>query len=551
VQTFGDGVYVRPHLSLTSGGKARGGKAKVKTGLGKSDRPGLQGGLRKRDLLVCAREVSQGTYREALPARQRRPVGARAVDLSRLGIYDELSRHDALVRVGGAEFITKILEAVPHAENAVYYAKIVHEKAMERAALTIFEQGINRLRHPGGGEPRIAIAEAIDKLSALTTAPDTAGSVEMRTRDWPDPPPMETYYGLAGDIVRAIQPHSEGDPVALLVQLLVGFGSLIGRTAHFTVEARHHYLNLFAVLVGGTSKGRKGTSWGRIRSVLERVEPTWADRIASGLSSGEGLIFHVRDGDEKDNGDSGVVDKRLLVVEVEFAGVLRQGQRDGNTLSPVLRAAWDDGTLRTLTRNNPLRATGAHVSIISHITRDELLRHLSSTETANGFANRFLWVCARRSKVLPEGGQAWPEDLNRCLPLLEQAVKFARTVGELRRSDGARSRWAQVYPNLSEGCPGLLGAVLARAEAQAMRLACLYAVLDLSPEVQVKHLEAALALWDYCARSARYIFGAALGDPTADRILVALREAGASGLSRTQIRDLFARHEREVRIEQA
>ena len=39
-------------LSFIYSGKAHEGKAKLRTGLGKSDRPGSQGGLRKRELLV-------------------------------------------------------------------------------------------------------------------------------------------------------------------------------------------------------------------------------------------------------------------------------------------------------------------------------------------------------------------------------------------------------------------------------------------------------------------------------------------------------------------
>ena len=75
--------------------------------------------------------------------------------------------------------------------------------------------------------------------------------------------------------------------------------------------------------------------------------------------------------------------------ESEFASVLRVSGRDGNTLSPVMRNAWDSGNLRILTKNNPVQASEAHISIIGHITRDELLRYMDNTEAANGFANRF------------------------------------------------------------------------------------------------------------------------------------------------------------------
>src|SRR5262249_60837842 len=147
--------------------------------------------------------------------------------------------------------------------------------------------------------------------------------------------------------------------------------------------------------------------------VYEEVEPQWAsDWVLSGLSSGEGLTWAVRDPIQKRErikerdkpahyeeveSDPGVADKRLLIHEPESANVLKQTERQGNTLSAILRQAWDGGDLRTLTKNSPARATGAHVGLIGHITADELRRYLSSTEAANGFGNRFLWVCCRRS----------------------------------------------------------------------------------------------------------------------------------------------------------
>ena len=109
---------------------------------------------------------------------------------------------------------------------------------------------------------------------------------------WPDPPHAAAFYGLVGELVRTIEPHTEADPVALLVQTLVAFGNVIGRSGHFTAEADRHYTNLFAVLVGLTSKGRKGTSWGHIKRLMHAAEAAWAEgRIPSGPSSGEGLIW--------------------------------------------------------------------------------------------------------------------------------------------------------------------------------------------------------------------------------------------------------------------
>lgn len=121
------------------------------------------------------------------------------------------------------------------------------------------------------------------------------------------------------------------------------------------------------------------------------------------------------------------------------------------------------------------------------------------------------------------------------------SCEFACQRRELRRDGQAREVWGQVYPDLSEGKPGLFGAVTSRAEAQTMRLAAIYAALDRSEVIRADHLLAALALWDYCEASAQYVFGDALGDPVADEILRALRNS-PQGLTRTQLHGLFGRH---------
>jgi hypothetical protein len=390
---------------------------------------------------------------------------------------------------------------------------------------------------------------------------------EATAYPWPDPPAAEARHGLAGEIVRALEPQSEADPVALLIQILVSFGSVIGRNAHFRVESDKHFLNLFIVLVGDTSKARKGTSWGRIRRLFEEADQEWAEnRILSGLSSGEGLIWQVRDpimgrqkitvkghvtGMEEYEADPGELDKRLLVHEPEFAVVLKQIERTGNTLSAIIRQAWERGDLRTLTtgrQQSPVKATNAHISKVGHITGEELRRYLSTTEAASGFGNRFLWLCVRRSKCLAEGGQF--VDMARFVDRLREAIAFARSVGELEKDDEAKAIWREVYPSLSQGKPGLAGALIARGEAQTMRLACVYALLDKSDVIQSKHLQAALALWEYCERSVQFIFGDSLGDDVADEILSELRKRN-EGMTRTEIANYFGRHQSAGRIARA
>jgi hypothetical protein len=226
--------------------------------------------------------------------------------------------------------------------------------------------------------------------------------------------------------------------------------------------------------------------------------------------------------------------------------------RDGNTLSPVVRQAWDGGTLQIMTKQFPLVATAAHVSIIGHITRDELRRELTRVDAANGFGNRFLWVCARRSKTLPDGGRVPQSDLSLLADQLKHAVEHASSLGdyEFRRNDEARKLWHSIYSELSEGKAGLLGAVTSRAEAQVMRIACLYALLDKSIEIREEHLLAGLAVWKYCEASARYVFGDALGDPIAEILLNKLKEA-PQGLTRTDLSAVLGRNRTSGEINQA
>src|SRR5262249_48740278 len=152
-------------------------------------------------------------------------------------------------------------------------------------------------------------------------------------------------------------------------------------------------------------------------------------------------------------------------------GVLKVMERQGNTLSALVRQAWDTGRLRTLTKNTPAQATDAHISLIGHVTAEELRRYLRATEQANGFGNRILWVLVRRSQSLPEGGQFAAEDLAELREHFQAALAFGKTVGEMHFDTAAREHWHAVYDELAAGRPGMAGAMTARAEAQTRRLA--------------------------------------------------------------------------------
>ena len=135
---------------------------------------------------------------------------------------------------------------------------------------------------------------------------------------------------------------------------------------------------------------------------------------------------------------------------------------------------------------------------------------------------------------------------------LLEATDHARRMGNTRLQfdNVARQLWETVYPELSDGKPGMLGAMTSRAEAHVVRLAVVYALLDRANEISIGHLDAALAVWKYCDDSARFIWGDAIGDAAADEILKALR-SNAEGMTRTDIRDLFGRNRPSQDVDRA
>jgi hypothetical protein len=382
--------------------------------------------------------------------------------------------------------------------------------------------------------------------------------------NWPEPMSDDAFFGLAGDFVRLVLPETEADPQALLVTFLVEFGCMVGRRPHFQVEDTRHGVNLFGVIAGNTSKARKGTATDRTTKILSCVDPDFMEtQRSSGLSTGQGLIEAVRDAREEDvphkdgSGferrvvDAGKGEKRLLVIESEFASVLQQSGREGNILSAVLRDAWDGKALRVLARSNKDSCQEPHISLLGNVTIAELQRLLTTNDNANGFGNRILWTCARRSKKLALGGQALDEmKLDELVRKLKSALIKAQETERVNFADETTRPWKSAYDFLSEGAEGIFGSMTARAEAQVIRLATLYSLLESSSLIRLDHLKAALEVWSYCEESVRFIFGDALGDETADNILRMLRTA-ADGLTQTEIHRGFGGHKTATELARA
>jgi hypothetical protein len=350
--------------------------------------------------------------------------------------------------------------------------------------------------------------------------------------------------GLPGDTVRTIEPHTEADNAALLATLLTCFGNAVGHSPHALAGRSRHALNLFTGIVGMSSLGRKGTSWLEIKQLFSQVDPDWLHHCtAAGVSTAEGLGYQVRDGSGQpgaQGADTGVADKRLLLVEEDFAAPLKTMVRQPGILSTVLSQAWDTGDLCAITRTSPIRATGAHISLLAHISTRELEPCFRLHRYSNGWHSRFLWVFSNRSKALPEGGILACGDI---VPRLRQALEWARSYTEpIERDDQARDLWSDIYARRGRGETRLASQSAARAEVQILRLSSIYALMDCSPLVRLPHLEAALAFWRYAEDTNDFIAGPRKPAPPANRLLGALRQAGPHGQAKSELHGVFNNH---------
>ena len=408
-------------------------------------------------------------------------------------------------------------------------------------------------RHSGDGRSyiRLSIENAITPRASSASR---LGEADNATTDafWQDSEPWPTlddaaFYGPIGRAAKAISCQSEGDPVAILTTMLAAFGNAVGNGAHVRIGDQRHPARIFPCHVGQTARGRKGQAFTDGVSVIKRAAPEWYDEaFTNGLGSGEGLLEKLA-GVQRSHGPSGV-SARALVYEPEIARLSAVAGRDGSTLSAIIRDCFDRDRLGLVTRKNPITVNNAHVTMITQSTPDELKRCITSTEVANGFANRSMFFVVKRSQSLPFGGDFETAEMELLAQPIREALSHTANLHQISFASDAAKEWIRFYHSVDEGhgC-GLAADLLARAEAHVLRLALIYALADASNMIRFDHLRAAQAVWKYSEASARHIFGDTLGDDIAQRLLDELR-AVPRGLDRTAQHRLFQRHVPAARI---
>lgn len=360
-------------------------------------------------------------------------------------------------------------------------------------------------------------------------------------------PDLAVYQGFLGKAATALTATSEADPVAVLVTLMAAFGVMTGPGPYTQIADDRHPGLLWPLILGHTGSGRKGTSLGVVRRLLKAADPEFYRlNVTSGLSSGEGLIAAVADDDDNPVGGAS-----RLVIETEYSVTMRRSAREGNTLSGVLRQAWEGDDLATLTKA-ALHATAPHIAIVAHITPGEFRFCVKGSDMAGGTYNRFLPVYSERAQAIPDGEGATDDLIVSHARELSDLVIQARELGRVPMTETAREYWNDVVYHALSGpdhADGTVAQFTARATPYARRAAMLYALGDGATAVDLGHLEAAYALVNYARDTAEHVLGGKGTDPNIAKLTAALRTAGPTGMTRMKVNHLFSRNLKAAQLD--
>lgn len=400
-----------------------------------------------------------------------------------------------------------------------------------------------------GGHAARPVADAATGLDG----DDHQDDVATPHRNAPQPDAV-CLYGLIGDVARAGSDGTETNAHAIAANFMAYLSCAVGRGVYLPIGNTRHHARLFCLHIGRSGRGRKGDAVSlvlRIDAALRAIDDAFAPQVhRGGLSTREGLAALIHDGYRQGRQDvPAIEDKRLWVVESEFANVLHQGRRDGNTLSAALRDCWDGVDLKPATKSNRLYASDPHVCLSGAISPGELTGLMSTRELTNGFANRFLMIWAERSRILPfpkETPQAVVEHLARrtleVLNFVHADRHDERENLRMELSPQAQWRYAQLYRGeLHDGIDdGAIGALLERRAPMLLRLAMLMALTDMQTRIDVPHIDAAMAWIRHATASVRFVFVSAAEEAKlaqvlelANRVLAFLHERGQA--TRSQI----------------
>jgi hypothetical protein len=240
-------------------------------------------------------------------------------------------------------------------------------------------------------------------------------------------------------------------------------------------------------------------------------------------------------------------DKRLLVVESEWAAVMARMKREGNSLSATLRAAWEGGDLSTMAVNARVAPT-SHVGLIAHITPEEFRTKVSGSDMAGGTYNRFLPIAVARSKFLPLAQGIDEETLHQLGASLRDRLAEGADLHAVEFTGAGGAAWKRLYVEFGSdhGEEGPIAQFTARAAPNCLRIAAIHAALDHASKIGPEHLTAAAALVRYSIDSARSVF---TNNHVLSKLATWIADGGPEGRTRKQITtEYFGGHKKSGEI---
>jgi hypothetical protein len=398
--------------------------------------------------------------------------------------------------------------------------------------------------------PRIVIAKAMETLRQLQTLDG----------NFPKPLTEKSIHGLLGEFINIAHPTIEGCREMLMFQMLPLIGVVLGDAYYLPFGSDKHFPSIFSLGIARTADG-KGQAKRACEEAIKLVEPSL--RIHSNPSSGEGLVRMLGNLMAMAGGHK----KRVAIHSSEMSITFVAQNRKDSTLSGFLRSAYDGESIENFRSENKKSSTADNyiLGFAGTITPQELEKCMPLLDWNNGAQNRFLWSIGFKDKNLnrstskPDFRQ-WAEKVKK---LVDMNLNTQPTAIDYS-PEGARvfDEWCKSLPPHDDT---ILADSRARAKAQCVRLANLYAQLDerrlngWKVQIEAHHIEAAIELvqhsWEsvewFLARSTSEAMKVSSADIQKLRMTLVkkVREGGTAELTATEVYEAFPHKNREERDE--
>lgn len=355
--------------------------------------------------------------------------------------------------------------------------------------------------------------------------------------DFPEEPEDAAFDGVMGEMINDLAYGTDASTVGLLGALIAFCGAMLPGSAYFH---RQQTSSPFMALVGESSVGRKGTAMTRVADAMSSaIGGAEVHRaVLDGINSGEGLVNSLA---SRAYGGQAVTG---LVFEEEYASLIASRGREGSTLDPKMRQAFDGGPLSNRrARDSQIVNPPYWLPAIIGITPSELRQRLDSVALTNGSANRWLYLPVTRRKRLSDGSP--PEFSPDIAAMLRDKHRQAQRSPLSLTVDPIVSQTLSDYSDfLPNATYGLSRDLSKRLPIIAFRIALVHAIVDGSSSVGIDHLNRALALTEYARRGMGWVFGDTIGNADANLLYRQLVQKGglsANTITRGIIRDPIRR----------